>query len=115
MGITRPQSAAEFTWSLFRGQLLNLSTVAEMTKFIRLGAAGATGGVQCQSWNEGALYGLCVQAPAYGTVEAPVTDSIGHAGVTYGFMSVNAFDRQYDVAISAIAANDVTAPNAAYA
>merc|ERR1711879_1095419 len=92
--ITRPQGAAEFT---------------------RLGAAGATGGVQCQSWNDGALYGLGVQAPAYGTVEAPVTGSIGHAGVTYGFMSVNAFDQQHDVAISATAANDLTAPNAAYA
>lgn len=108
--IARPRDAAAFMYSLFRGKLLKLSTVSNMTEYDALGDPGATNGTKCFSWNQGALYGLGVQAPAYGTTSNPATATPGHAGVTYGFMSVNAFDRVHDLAISATAANDVRSP-----
>lgn len=104
--IAHPIDAARFVRELFEGRLVNASTLAEMKDVKQLGGAGATKGASCSSWCEGCHYGLGVQAPANGLNEAEGDRFLGHAGVTYGYMSLTAYDREKKGAISVAVAND---------
>lgn len=109
-----PSEVARFVWGLFMGQLLKQETVRQMVNYTTLGPKGATTqGQSCATgWNQGALYGLGVQAPAdtVQTGNQPPENFPGHAGQTYGYTSISAFDHWRGAAyVAGVASSDLGA------
>jgi len=108
--VAYPRDAARFLWMLLNGKLLKRETVQEMLKFQPLGQKGATRGTVCSSF--GMNYGLGMQAPADGasTGGEPPEMFPGHAGLTWGYSTINAYDvKRKAVYAAGIATSDVTA------
>jgi D-alanyl-D-alanine carboxypeptidase len=104
--VSTPQSVARFLWHLFEGKLLRPSTVQEMLDFTPLGRAGAiennTSSECGHGWCQWCGYGLGVEEHANGI------PFYGHAGDTYGFFSINAYDpKKRGAYVAGIASNYV--------
>jgi len=107
-----PEEVSRFVWALFRGKLLKKETVAQMQTYTPLGVQGATRNQTCGGWCSGCLYGLGLQAPA-NSVDVPgqpVENFPGHAGQTYGYTSISAFDHWHGAAyVAGVAADEMGA------
>lgn len=108
-----PSEVARFVWALFMGKLLKPETVQTMQNYTALGPKGATQGKTCGGWcSQGCLYGLGVQAPAntINTGDQPPENFPGHAGQTFGYTSISAFDHWRGAAyVAGVATSDVGA------
>lgn len=106
--VAPPEEVARFVWYLFEGHLLGPSALQEMLTFHKLGPDGASPDVSispnCHGFCDGCGYGLGVQEHAVETMLP------GHAGQTYGFTTISAYDAGRRAAyVAGIASSDTGA------